>query len=149
MDTLAPGLAFPMKSPKSALGASQYELFERVSYFTYDDVPIFAWEPVLNDESKLWSGEAAAATNERTPVEQEGCQIENRWANKEDVIAREAIPAAKEFVTTGLMTMIEAVLDVVLSKTFYNAQIGMRSDFSTMLSMLSWTCHPRTSLQRR
>lgn len=75
LDTLVPRHFSTDVEPKSTLHDSQDPSFERARTDTHGDKLILVWKVALNYESKLWSGEAAAAASKMAPVEQESGQI--------------------------------------------------------------------------
>lgn len=68
----------------------------------------------------------AAAGNEETAVEQQSRQIENRFTNEEEAIAREFKSPMKDLVTTKFSTMVQELLDDVLETLFHNRRSDIR-----------------------
>lgn len=67
-----------------------------------------------------------SAANEMAQVEQESRQIQIRFINEEDLIAKEIKSVVKELVTTKLPAMTEEILDDILRTSFHNAQSHIR-----------------------
>lgn len=89
-------------NPEAALHASEIPLFETETRDEQDDIPIFASEAVLNDESKACSSKAAAAGHDEAPVEHETRHIEICGTNGKELIPWEAKSIAKELAKTEL-----------------------------------------------
>lgn len=106
---------------------SQDTSFKAETTAAHDNVPVSAWEVVLNDESKLWFGEAAAAANQEEPVEHESHQIRNHRTNEDDVIAWKVKSAVKELDTTDSWTLVDELLEDILRMLFPKVERAIRT----------------------
>lgn len=102
-----------------------------------EDIPILAWEVVLNDKSQPWSAEVVAAAHDEANVEHGICDMDNRQEENKNVIAWEVKRASKEsvLVVNNRVTVVKAALFNSLHKSFQNKQGRCDPLYTTSLNM--------------
>lgn len=90
-----PNVVPRMTNPEVALRASHDLLLETANNDIYYNVPISAWEAVLNKEHPRIAAGVATAVQDEALVKFERHQIESWGTENEDVIAREVKSTVK------------------------------------------------------